>query len=196
MNYLAYPQKTAKFVDIWGIHIDIENRRAILLVDGNNPGYLSMTTMADVASIIAKAVEYEGEWPTVGGIRGDTIPQQALVELTEKIRGMFTSSPNYTGEVIVSDRSCSSEGGPFAIERIKSMQARAGRLTTTWYPTMEHPTIPKELRESSARIFTAKTILSIYQGSWMVSDEWNRIFPDYKFTCIEEFLQRWWRKEE
>lgn len=49
---------------------------------------------------------------------------------------------------------------------------------------------------SSAKIFTAKTIVSIYQGSWEVSDEWNQIFPDYKFTKIREFLEKWWTDAE
>ena len=61
---------------------------------------------------------------------------------------------------------------------------------------MEHPTVPEELRESSAKIFTAKTIVSIYQGSWEVSDEWNSIFPDYKFTTIRQFLEKWWSDAE
>ncbi|EGR49695.1 uncharacterized protein TRIREDRAFT_59775 [Trichoderma reesei QM6a] len=173
MNYLAFPQKTTKYADIWGIHIDMEHRRAIILGDAKNPGYFSMTTMEDVANIVAKAVEYGGEWPTVGGIRGDNISQQELILLGEKIRG-----------------------GRFAVETIKSVQARAGRLTATWHPRMEHPTVPEELRVSSAKIFTAKTIVSIYQGSWEVSDEWNQIFPDYKFTKIREFLEKWWTDAE
>ncbi|KAJ4865579.1 NAD(P)H-binding domain-containing protein [Trichoderma breve] len=173
MNYLAFPQKTTKYADIWGIHIDMEHRRAIILGDAKNPGYFSMTTMDDVAKVVAKAVEYEGVWPEVGGIRGDNISQQELIALGEKIRG-----------------------GRFAVETIKSVQARAGRLTATWHPKMEHPTVPEELRESSAKIFTAKTIVSVYQGSWEVSGEWNKIFPDYKFTTIQEFLEKWWADKE
>ncbi|OPB36216.1 hypothetical protein A0O28_0109920 [Trichoderma guizhouense] len=173
MNYLAFPQKTTKYADIWGIHIDMEHRRAIILGDAKNPGYFSMTTIDDVAKIVAKAVEYEGVWPEVGGIRGDNISQQELIALGEKIRG-----------------------GRFAVETIKSVQARAGRLTATWHPKMEHPTVPEELRESSAKIFTAKTIVSVYQGSWEVSDEWNKIYPDCKFTTIQEFVEKWWASKE
>ncbi|KAF3065659.1 hypothetical protein CFAM422_009497 [Trichoderma lentiforme] len=173
MNYLAFPQKTTKYADIWGIHIDMEHRRAIILGDAKNPGYFSMTTIDDVARIVAKAVEYEGVWPEVGGIRGDNISQQELIALGEKIRG-----------------------GRFAVETIKSVQARAGRLTATWHPKMEHPTVPEELRESSAKIFTAKTIVSVYQGSWEVSDEWNKIYPEYKFTTIKEFLEKWWEGKD
>lgn len=88
MNYLAFPQKTTKYADIWGIHIDMEHRRAIILGDAKNPGHFSMTTMDDVTKIVAKAVEYEGVWPEVGGIRGDNISQQELIALGEKIRGM------------------------------------------------------------------------------------------------------------
>lgn len=90
MNYLAFPQKSTKYVDIWGTHVDMEHRRAIILGDAKNPGYLSMTTMHDVANIVSKAVEYEGEWPTVGGIRGDHISQKELIALGEKIRGIVS----------------------------------------------------------------------------------------------------------
>jgi hypothetical protein len=30
--------------------------------------------------------------------------------------------------------------------------------------------------------------LNVADGAATVSDEWNRIFPDYKFTTVEEFL--------
>ncbi|PYH88407.1 NAD(P)-binding protein [Aspergillus ellipticus CBS 707.79] len=169
MNYLAYPQPTTRHVEIWGIHVDMQNRRAIVLADARNLGYLSLTTVEDVVNVVVRAVEYTGKWPEVGGIRGEEISMADLIALGEKVRG-----------------------GRFAVETIKAGQARLGRLTASWYPVMGHSTIPEEVRAASAKIFTAKTVASIYQGTWRVSDEWNRLLPEYRFTGVEEFLRKWW----
>ena len=49
--------------------IDFESRRAITMEGGDN-GVLTLTTVQDLAGVVARAVEYEGEWPEVGGIKG------------------------------------------------------------------------------------------------------------------------------
>ncbi|OQE05409.1 hypothetical protein PENVUL_c024G04326 [Penicillium vulpinum] len=162
-------KKTTKHLETWGIHVDMQNRRAILLADGKNPGYLSLTTVEDVANVVAKAVLYEGQWPEVGGIRGDELSMTDLVALGEKVRG-----------------------GSFSVEKIKSVHARMGRLTASWAPEMGHTVVSEGMREAAAKIFTAKTILSIYQATWRVSDEWNQLLPDHKFTSVGAFLQEWW----
>jgi hypothetical protein len=82
--------KTTKHLDIWGIHVGIQNRRAIVLADGKHPGYLTLTTVEDVANVVARAVEYEGMWPEVGGIRGDEVSMSALIEKGESVRGRDT----------------------------------------------------------------------------------------------------------
>lgn len=169
MNYLAYPVKTTKYAEIWGIHVDMKQCRAIILSDLANPGIFGVTTVEDVAEVVAKAVDYQGEWPEIGGIRGAEVSIDQLIQLGEQIRGR-----------------------PFTVEKIKSVHARTGRLPTSWYPEMGHSTVPNELKESAAKTFTAKTILSIYQGSWRVSDEWNKLLPDHRFMGVEEFLRRWW----
>ncbi|PWY79691.1 NAD(P)-binding protein [Aspergillus heteromorphus CBS 117.55] len=169
MNYLAYPLPTTQHVEIWGIHVDMQNKRAILLADARNPGYLGLTTVEDVANVVVRAVEYPGKWPEVGGMRGQEISMGELIALGEEIRG-----------------------ATFSVETIKAGQARLGRLTASWHPVMQHSTIPEEVRAASAKIFTAKTVASIYQGTWRVSDEWNRLLPDYRFTGVEEFLRKWW----
>lgn len=73
----------------------MQNRRAILLADGRNPGYVSFTTVDDVTNVVAKAVLYEGPWPEVGGIRGDEVSMAELVALGEKIRGKSTFLGNH-----------------------------------------------------------------------------------------------------
>ena len=39
------------------------------------------------------------------------------------------------------------------------------------------------------------TLLAIHRGVWTVSDEWNQIFLDYKFTQVEDYLGQIWPGE-
>jgi hypothetical protein len=50
---------------------------------------MTMTTVQDIAVIVAQAVDYEGEWPKVGGIRGNRVTVSQILEIGEKVRGVF-----------------------------------------------------------------------------------------------------------
>jgi hypothetical protein len=39
----------------------------------------------------------------------------------------------------------------------------------------------------------AGVLIAMTRGVWTVSDEWNKIFPDYKFTKVEELLKEAWK---
>lgn len=65
--------------------IDFQKRRGITLVD--KEATYTFTTMADVANVVARAIEYEGEWPVIGGIRGTTMSDTKLLEIGAKVRG-------------------------------------------------------------------------------------------------------------
>lgn len=65
---------------------DFENRRA-LVRDGGENDRLTFTTVQDVANVVARAVDFEGEWPVVGGIRGADVSIGELIALGEKLRG-------------------------------------------------------------------------------------------------------------
>lgn len=67
---------------------------------------------------------------------------------------------------------------------------------TSWVPSIEHSMIPVHLREEAARVFTAKTIVSMYDDAWDVSDEWNQLLPNYEFTQLEPFLHHVWAQRE
>ena len=36
-------------------------------------------------------------------------------------------------------------------------------------------------------------LTGILKGAWDVSDEWNRRFPDFKFTSAEEYMEEAWK---
>jgi hypothetical protein len=46
-----------------------------------------MTTVKDLANVVARAIEYEGEWPVIGGIHGGTFRISEIIELGAKVRG-------------------------------------------------------------------------------------------------------------
>jgi hypothetical protein len=72
---------------------DFTTRRALVL-DGGDDDRITLTTVQDCANVVARAIDFEGEWPVVGGIRGGDLSIGQLIALGEKIRGACTSSIN------------------------------------------------------------------------------------------------------
>jgi hypothetical protein len=48
--------------------------------------------------------------------------------------------------------------------------------------------VSAEVRESIQKVMLSKTLLNQADGAATVSNEWSRIFPDYKFKTVEDFL--------
>ena len=71
--------------------IDFHKRRALVL-DGGDDNRLTLTTVQDCANVVARAIDFEGEWPVISGIRGADMSIGQLLALGEKIRGGYTSS--------------------------------------------------------------------------------------------------------
>lgn len=67
---------------------DFANRRA-LVRDGGDDDCITFTTVQDFANVVVRAIEFEGEWPIVGGIQGTNVSIGRLVALGEEIRGML-----------------------------------------------------------------------------------------------------------
>jgi hypothetical protein len=91
--------------------------------------------------------------------------------------------------------SCSSSvtiGGPFKVERLSADELKSGTWTSTWVPRVDHPSIPKDQIEIFSKLGTAGILLAIPAGALAVTDEWNRLLPDYKFTQADEFLSKAW----
>src|SRR5688500_15940390 len=88
VNYMAAPYKTAKYVHPMQLGFDFNERRAIV-ADSTEGKPINFLTVRDFCETVARAVEYEGEWPIIGGIKGDEITVPELVQLGEKIREFF-----------------------------------------------------------------------------------------------------------
>jgi nucleoside-diphosphate-sugar epimerase len=85
LNYFTYPYKSSEYFYQIETQIDFQNGRAVVLGDGQD--YLSLTTVQDLAKVVAAAIDYDGEWPEVGGVRGGRITVSDLIKLGEDIRG-------------------------------------------------------------------------------------------------------------
>lgn len=70
---------------------DFANRRVLQPDDGSSE--LVLTTVEDTAEVTARAVEYDGEWPEIGGMQGQKITVAELVKIGEEIRGMYSGFP-------------------------------------------------------------------------------------------------------
>lgn len=65
--------------------IDFQNRRAIVVDDYD--AIMTYTTVQDLAAVIARAVDLDGEWPVIGGISGNRVSISQILRIGEKIRG-------------------------------------------------------------------------------------------------------------
>lgn len=74
---------------------DFKNCRAIA-VDGHEDAVVTLTTAADLASVVARAVDYHGRWPEIGGIRGNRVTFSRVIQIGEKIRGICGPMPALT----------------------------------------------------------------------------------------------------
>lgn len=93
LNYLAFPFKTAKYLEPLNSMIDFQNRRAIV-VEGID-SIMTYTTVQDVAGVVARAVDLDGEWPIVSGISGNRVTISQLLKIGEKVRGMSYAATRF-----------------------------------------------------------------------------------------------------
>ena len=75
------------------IPFDLNKRRALVL-DDSDENRITLTTVQDLANVVARAIDFEGEWPIVSGIRGADMSIGQLIALGEKIRGACASLIN------------------------------------------------------------------------------------------------------
>ncbi|KAH8822016.1 hypothetical protein F5884DRAFT_769710 [Xylogone sp. PMI_703] len=168
LDYLAYPYKTSKHVHPLQSIFDFEHRRAVI-VEGHEDAIMTLTTVADVAAVVARAVDYEGEWPATGGIRGNRVTFEQVLEIGRRVRGRA-----------------------FTVDKVKIEDLEAGNLKTSWGLEAVHQAVAADQAAAMLRAVVIGMLLSSSKGAWDISDEWNRILPDYEFTPIEGFLTKVW----
>ena len=166
--------------------INFQNQRAIV-VDGYD-AIMTFTTVKDLAAVVVLAIDLAGEWPMIGGIRGNRVPVSAVLKIGEKVRGL--SYPIHQEKVL----NCSQRftGRTFAIEKVKLADLEKGILTASWTLEASHPSVTEDQVEKMLKTVLIGTLLSSAKGAWDVSDEMNQLLPAFKFTQIEDFLTEVW----
>ena len=89
MNYLAHPHKTASHVASLPFAFDFSSQHAVVL-EGSEDAVLTWTAVQDIAGVVARAIEYKGEWPAVGGIAGSPMTIGSMLKLGESIGKLFS----------------------------------------------------------------------------------------------------------
>lgn len=149
--------------------VDFQNRRAIVIDGHADDTFMTFTTVQDLAGVVAKAVDLTDEWPTIGGISGNRVSVSQLLTVGQKIRGR-----------------------PFAVDAVKLGDLGDGKLKTSWSLEARHPSFTGKEAEEALKNVLIGMLVSSAKGGWDVSDEFNQLLPDYKFTKIEEFLTNVW----
>lgn len=152
---------------------------------------MTLTTVADAAAVIARAVGYDGKWPTTGGICGNKVSISQILEIGNNVRGMNSSAFQYRKEVLVYSHD-NYVGRPFAVEKVKAEDLEAGELNASWSLEAVHQAVPDDQAQALLKMVCIGTLLSSSKGAWNSSDEMNLLFPEYEFTPVEEFLSRVW----
>lgn len=82
---------------------------------------------------------------------------------------------------------------PFTVEKLDIEDLKAGTVQSTWLPKVSHAAIPADQAEALAENLLAGMTLGISAGALNVSDEWNTLFPEYKFIQPRELLSEAWK---
>lgn len=126
---------------------------------------VSFTSTPDIAKVVTKAVDHEGEWPVIGGISGDKVTHRKLIEIGGQIYGK-----------------------PLDIDWLKMADLDAGELKTDKYPRLNMPSIPPEQAEAFSKAGLIGMLRSYDRSLWTVTDEWNKLLPDVEFAKVEDTL--------
>src|SRR5690242_5784917 len=87
LDYLGHPHHAPKYTTtIQGV-INFEKRHG-LVIKGSLDEESTYTLVADIVNIVARAVEYEGKWPTIGGISGNRLTPREQLRIGESVRGI------------------------------------------------------------------------------------------------------------
>ncbi|KAK3390029.1 hypothetical protein B0H63DRAFT_428580 [Podospora didyma] len=167
LDFLSAPFKSSKHIRPTELNFDFVNLRAIVVDPANE--VITFTRAHDIGVAVAGAIDYEGEWPIIGGIHGETVTTAKLLSLVEKIKGK-----------------------PWDVEVVKVEDLEAGELKTSWLPHFSQPYLTPEEALAFSKGLVIKILLGNIKAAWVVSDEWNQLLPHFKPTQLEEFLVEHW----
>jgi hypothetical protein len=165
-DYFAHPHPVSPNFITWPLFVDFENRRAMVLDDGDMP--MVVTPIATASEFLSRALSSDAPWPVVGGMQGCRTTNNDLVALGKKIRG-----------------------GEWLVEYVKSEDVEKGVLTASWVPQLSHPVIPVDQRSAFSKQFVLDFFRAMKKGCWDVGNEWNKEIPGLEVD-LEEYLRGAW----
>jgi hypothetical protein len=65
----------------------VDHEKGTAVVAGDLTEKITYTAVTDLVNIVVKAIDYEGEWPKIGGINGHTLSFAEEIAIGEKVRG-------------------------------------------------------------------------------------------------------------
>ena len=163
LNLAVWPRKTVEFLWTTCIGFDVDGGRVPMLEDGSTS--ISCTTIQDVGKVVAAAVDYEGQWPEIGGFSGETLPYYRFLKKLEEHSGKKLHR---------------------YVLRIEDL--KQGKFKSPWIPPLRHPMIPEFLADWVAKKVLPQWFLTEAGGDPAVNDSWNTLLPDVKITGVDEFL--------
>lgn len=88
MNYLAGIRKIAAHIKPTTFTM-VDHKEGRARAPGGVTNKVTYTAIHDFVNIVVKAVDYEGEWPTIGGINGNTLSLAEEIAIGERVRGKY-----------------------------------------------------------------------------------------------------------
>ncbi|KAI1472630.1 NAD(P)-binding protein [Daldinia caldariorum] len=167
MNYLAHPHKTTTHARTLPFLIDFDNQQAAA-IEGSLDDVIVWTTVQDIAGVVARAVEYPGEWPAIGGITGTKATIGEVLKLGEAI------------------------GRPIKVHLLKEQDLEAEIRNAGAFSVPDLRIATPEQAGAFMHAVPARLLIAIHRGAYDITDEWNKLLPDYKFTQLEDFLKSAW----
>ncbi|KAL0936813.1 NmrA-like family protein [Colletotrichum truncatum] len=168
MDYLAHPYPPSKHTNTFALLFDLLGARAVVVEDGS--ASMCFTAAADVGKVVARAIQSDEPWPVEGGIVGEKVTMSDLVKIGEKVTGKS-----------------------FEVHTVKAADLEAGEWKATWQPTFNEALSAGDTKKLVVP-FISGWALGIYKGLIDLEPDWNRRFPNIKFTSVEEMLNAAWER--
>lgn len=155
-----------KYVHPTELPFDFENRRA-LIIDGSGDEKISLITVDDFSNVIARAIDFAGEWPIIGGIRGTVVSIKQLISLGEKVRGASFEFMNLTDKrnILISQYQ---EVHRSISKRLRQRTSKVGNGKPRGY-------------RSSVTLRSRLNMRKVFQGSGSLVSCW--LFPKMPILC-------------
>lgn len=83
-------------------------------------------------------------------------------------------------------------GRPFTVTWINKQELETEDRKMERFADIDLHNSPKERVNEFLAMAARGILLGMSRGAYTVTDEWNRLLPDYEFTQVEDFIKGVW----